>query len=265
MKAGLADSPVERGDYLVLGAMASGANHTLALKANGTGQASLGQERERPARNGTTVQSLIPVSVTLAGTFRAVAGGTSHSLGLKSDGTVWAWGWNSQGQLGDGTTTQRTTPIQTSLLTNVIAIAAGDLHSLAVKSDGTVWAWGVNGSGQLGDGTTTTRKTPVQVSGLTGALAVAAGNSHSLCLKADGTVAAWGNNSKGQLGDGTTTNRQCRLSHPESPPPMPIPTTAWRFGPMEVRQARPGLGAQTPMASLATVRRRPMPVRPRPW
>ncbi len=85
-----------------------------------------------------------------------------HSLALKSDGTVWAWGWNGYGQLGDGTTTSRYTPVQVSGLTGVVAIAAGYYHSLALKSDGTVWAWGRNVYGQLGDGTTTSRYTPVQ-------------------------------------------------------------------------------------------------------
>ena len=72
-----------------------------------------------------------------------ISGGASHSLSLKSDGTVWAWGKNDYGQLGDGTTTQRSTPVQVSSLSGVIAVADGDYHSLAVKSDGTVWAWGI--------------------------------------------------------------------------------------------------------------------------
>ena len=75
-------------------------------------------------------------------TIEQIAGGGSHSLALKSDGTVWAWGQNERGQLGDGTTSNRSTPVQVSNLTGVIAIAAGDSQSLALKSDGTVWAWG---------------------------------------------------------------------------------------------------------------------------
>ncbi|HZD60439.1 MAG TPA: hypothetical protein VE439_08330, partial [Anaerolineae bacterium] len=86
---------------------------------------------------------------------KIAAGVGCHSLALKQDGTVWGWGDNSFGQLGDGTKTNRSTPVQAKALTNVTAIAAGDAHSLARKSDGTVWAWGGNGFGQLGDGTTT--------------------------------------------------------------------------------------------------------------
>jgi len=136
-----------------------------------------------------------------------ISSGDNHSLLLKADGTVWSWGNNAYGQLGDGTTTARTTPMQVSGLSGVVSVGAGSTHSLAVKSDGTVWSWGDNGSGRLGDGTTTTRTAPVQVSGLSGVVSVGAGGSHSLAVKSDGTVWAWGDNAYGQLGDGTTTTR----------------------------------------------------------
>ena len=88
----------------------------------------------------------------------ALAAGSYHSLALKSDGTVWAWGRNYYGQLGDGSTTNRLTPVQVSGLTGVIALA-GQNHSLALKSDDTVWACGDNASGQLGNGTQLRRLT----------------------------------------------------------------------------------------------------------
>ncbi|WP_244237814.1 RCC1 domain-containing protein, partial [Corallococcus llansteffanensis] len=137
---------------------------------------------------------------------RLVAGGF-HNLAAKQDGTVWAWGRNAYGQLGDGTATNRSTPVPVQGLTGVAALAAGYQHSLAVKQDGTVWAWGYNVNGQLGDGTVTDRPNPVQVQGLTGVTALAVGFYHSLALKQDGTVWAWGSNITGQLGDGTTTDR----------------------------------------------------------
>jgi len=105
----------------------------------------------------------------------ATAGGGFHSLFLKSDGTVFATGLNSNGQLGDGTTTNTLTPVQVlgvggaGNLTGVIVIAAGFTHSFALKSDGTVFAWGNNVFGQIGDGTTTPSSTPVQVLGVGGA------------------------------------------------------------------------------------------------
>src|SRR6185436_7579276 len=101
--------------------------------------------------NGTLINSSTPVQVTGLTGVTAIASGAYHSLALKSDGTVWAWGYNYYGTLGDGTTTTRSTPVQVSGLTGVIAVSAGTLHSLALKSDGTVWAWGYNGFGELGD------------------------------------------------------------------------------------------------------------------
>jgi len=135
-----------------------------------------------------------------------VCGGFSHTLALKSDGTVWSWGANRFGQLGDGTVIDRHNPVQVKgpggvgNLTDVKAIAAGGYHSIAVKSDGTVWVWGYNICGQLGNGTTTSSSVPVQVTGLTNVKAISAGLHFSLALKTDGTVWAWGDNRKGQLG-----------------------------------------------------------------
>ncbi|HZH74392.1 MAG TPA: PKD domain-containing protein [Archangium sp.] len=131
-----------------------------------------------------------------------VAAGIYHTLALKQDGSLWAWGSNYHSQLGDGSTTSRPTPVQ--VLTGVSSIAAGGYHTLALKQDGSLWAWGDSTYGQLGDGSTTQRTTPVQV--LTGVSSVAA-NHHTLALKQDGSLWAWGNNSHGQLGDGSTTQR----------------------------------------------------------
>jgi len=91
-----------------------------------------------------------------------VSAGVWHTAALRNDGTVWTWGWNEHGQLGDGTTTNRHTPVQVQNLTNVTAISTNSFHTVALRNDGTVWAWG---AGQLGDGTTTDRHTPVQVLG----------------------------------------------------------------------------------------------------
>ena len=136
----------------------------------------------------------------------SAGGGFGHSLALKLDGTVWAWGLNDQGQLGDGTILNRKTPIQVNGLSDIIAISAGVKHSLALKSGGTVWGWGYNVSGQLGDGTYEQRKTPVQVINLSDVVAISAGFYHSLALKSDGTVWAWGHNGYGQLGNGNSTS-----------------------------------------------------------
>ena len=136
-----------------------------------------------------------------------IAAGKWHSVALRNDGTVWAWGLNQGGLVGDGTDISPYTPVQVQDLSGVLSIAAGTWHSLALRDDGTVWAWGSNSAGQLGDGTTTNRHTPVQVQDLSGVLSVVSGGNHSLALRDDGTVWAWGDNLRGQLGDGTTTNR----------------------------------------------------------
>jgi hypothetical protein len=136
-----------------------------------------------------------------------VAAGGFHSLFVKLDGTLWAMGWNSAGQLGDGTTTDRSSPVQVA--SGVSAVAAGGSvgggHSLFIKADGRLWAMGSNSSGQLGDGSTTSRSSPIEVA--SGVSAVAAGNGHSLLVTTDGPLWAVGYNSDGQLGDGTTTDR----------------------------------------------------------
>jgi alpha-tubulin suppressor-like RCC1 family protein len=204
----------------VLAVSASG-QFSLAARADGTAWA-WGQNVNGQLGNNSQVRSLAPVQVKdpsdLSGFLQnvtKVAGGGNFSLALKNDMTVWAWGDNTNGQLGHNTNTTRLTPVQvkdpldgSGFLTNVTGIAAGGGFSLALKPDGTVWAWGLNAIGQLGDGTTTTpRRTPVQVVGLTGVTAIAAGG-FSLALKADGTVWAWGANGTGSLGDGTTENRR---------------------------------------------------------
>jgi alpha-tubulin suppressor-like RCC1 family protein len=142
----------------------------------------------------------------------AVAEGDRSTFALKNDGTVWAWGANSNGQLGDGTTVDRHSPSQIPGFTGVVAISAGFQYTMALKNDGTVWTWGANWYGQLGDGTTTDRYAPVQVLDEGGAplvdvVSISAGDGVSIVIKNDGTVWAWGANSSGQVGNGTTTNR----------------------------------------------------------
>ena len=137
----------------------------------------------------------------------AIAASYDHSLVLRADRTVWAWGENLVGQLGDGRAPAASLPRRCPGCPNITAISSRFNYSLALREDGTVWAWGNNRYGQLGDGTTIQRHTPVHVPGLTHIIAIATGDDHSLAMRADGTVWSWGYNLSGQLGDGTTLNR----------------------------------------------------------
>jgi len=96
----------------------------------------------------------------------AIAAGAGHSLALKNDGTVWSWGFNQLGQLGDSTTMDRNIPVKVIGLTGITEVSAGGGHSLALKNDSTLWSWGYNNQGQLGDGTVIQSGTPVKVIGL---------------------------------------------------------------------------------------------------
>jgi len=129
-----------------------------------------------------------------------VSAGDNHSVYLKTDGTVWAWGQNNFGQLGNGTTLDSPPLVQVTGLCDAVAISAGTAYTVALKSDGTVWAWGNNAFGQLGDGTTNHSPIPVKTSGISDVAAIAAGTYYTVALKKDGTVWTWGYNASGQLG-----------------------------------------------------------------
>ena len=144
---------------------------------------------------------------TIAGCWQSIATGLSHTVGIMSDGTLWAWGGNDFGQLGDGTRTARRTPVQIGTDNNWQSVSAGTLHTMAIKTNGTLWGWGINGNSRLGDGTTNDRIFPAQVNAATNWKSVCAGDTNTLAIKTDGTLWAWGYNGYAQFGDGTMNNR----------------------------------------------------------
>jgi alpha-tubulin suppressor-like RCC1 family protein len=191
-------------------AIAAGFDHTVSLKNDGTVWAWGNNNKGQLGQDVTvTPFSKSPVQVSGLGSVTAIAAGFDHTVALKNDGTVWAWGSNNSGQLGNNTTTDSITPVQVSGLGSVIAIAAGNGHTVALRNDVlalTVLVWGNNANGQIGNGTTTNSAVPVKIGGLSNVTAIAAGYDHTVVLASDGTVWTWGNNNQGQLGDGTTTN-----------------------------------------------------------
>jgi len=190
-------------------AISAGEAHTVALKSNGSVWA-WGKNNYGQLGNGAisiTGSQLIPLPVYFFLDVIEIAAGFNHTVALISDGSVWTWGFNDYGQLGNGTFASSNLPVAVLASTSAVSIAAGGNHTVARLSDGTILSWGDNSSGQLGDGTNTNRNTPVSAAGITGAVSVAAGANHTVVRLGDGTVQSWGDNSSGQLGDGTNDNR----------------------------------------------------------
>ena len=203
--------------------IAAGADHSLALDSGGALYA-WGSNAYGQLGNGTTTNSSVPVAVKIAGTPLAgktivqIAAGANHNMVLASDGTVYTWGWNYHGQLGNNTKTNSNTIVAVQTIGTPIAgkkivkIAAGQGHSLALTDDGMVYTWGRNDTGQLGNNATTDAMLPVAVT-VTGTpmsnktiVEIASGARHSLAIDSSGKVYAWGHNGSGQLGNNSTVN-----------------------------------------------------------
>ncbi|XXY17664.1 MopE-related protein [Sorangium sp. So ce216] len=211
-------TPVQVPGLPPIKAISAGASHSMALDTSGViwvwGASSYGQ-----IGNGSSgINQVTPTSVSLPGGAAAISAGWHHSLAVSTDGSVWSWGRNNYGQIGNGTsgTTNRTTPYQVALGGMATAVAAGGGHSLALLSDKTVKAWGYNGQGQLGLGSTTSQPLPQIVPGLSNVQVIAAGGYFSMAMGLSGTVWSWGQDTQGQIGDGdaSSTNRTTPYAMP---------------------------------------------------
>ncbi|MEO7118617.1 MAG: hypothetical protein ABIZ34_06565, partial [Candidatus Limnocylindrales bacterium] len=230
---------VRRGSGILTNVMAisAGPYHTCAVRTDLTVWC-WGDDEQGQLGDGTTGganhRRLLPVHVragsSLLTNVKAVSGGFRHTCALRTDGTVWCWGYGGSGALGDGTTgdanQRRLSPVQvrrgSGYLTGVKAISAGWLYTCALRSTVTVWCWGDNETGQLGDGTTGDtfhrRLLPVQVRTASGAFTevkgISAGFGHTCAMRTDATAWCWGDATDGQLGDGTTGGASHRRLRP---------------------------------------------------
>ena len=192
--------------------IAAGGDHTCAIMFDG-GIQCWGDNSDGQLGDGTTTNRYSPREVKFPGSNDAVdiALGRDHTCVIIDNGSVFCWGSNSDGQLGDGTTTDRVIPTLVNLQSSyrAVSISAGNKHTCVILQAGSLQCWGENLRGQIGDGTTTDRSSPVGVSipsGRTG-IAIGLGGEHSCAVLDNGSVYCWGYNSFGQIGDGTTSTR----------------------------------------------------------
>lgn len=200
-------SPTQVGSDTTWRQVSMGFGQTVALKTNGT-MWSWGDNAKGQLGNGTIGNPIItPTQIGTDTDWVDVTTGTYHSVAIKSNGTMWAWGDDDFGQLGHGgaTTTPNPTPTQIGTDTDWVDVESITSLTLALKENGTLWGWGTNASGQLGQGASSTPVTaPVQIGTDTDWVYISAGSAHSIGVKSNGTLWIWGNNSRGQLGNGSS-------------------------------------------------------------
>ncbi|NBP58650.1 chromosome condensation regulator RCC1, partial [bacterium] len=186
-----------------------GTNATAAVKTDGTLWTWGNSSQSQLGTNNTTNAST-PVTTFAGGTtWKQVACGGNHTAAIKTDGTLWTWGYNNSAQLGTNDTTTKSTPVTTFAGgTNWKQVAGGFKHTTAIKTDGTLWTWGYNVYGQLGDNTLGSKLTPITTfAGGTNWKQVAGGSKHTAAIKTDGTLWTWGYNFQVQIGTNDLTQR----------------------------------------------------------
>jgi alpha-tubulin suppressor-like RCC1 family protein len=195
--------------------VAVGFSHTVAIASNGTLWA-WGDNSSGQLGDGTLIEKYLPVQIGTANNWVDVEAGSNFTLALRENGitgtskTLYAWGENFYGQLGDGTNIRKTIPTQIGSPANWQQLSAGENHVIAIKATGTfgvnryIFAWGRNNNSQLGNGTIINSNLPVQIGNSVDWEKVAAGEDFSIATKTNGNLYSWGKNDFGQLGNGTT-------------------------------------------------------------
>lgn len=215
-------------------AVSCGKEHTAALKADGTlwawgktDSGQLGNGSVGNVKDGGYTYQTVPIQVL--DNVAAVSCGYYHTAAVKTDGTLWIWGRNQYGQLGNGTQNGSGFPIQ--VMDNVVAVSCGDYHTAAIRTDGSLWIWGYNSQGQLGNGGEGDVKTshgyfmqtvPAKV--MDNVAAVSCGESHTAAVQADGSLWVWGRDYYGQVGIGGKVNAktQDHYSYPIQTVPVKV-------------------------------------------
>lgn len=190
--------------------LSTGSSSTYAIKNDGS-LWGWGNYTFKVVQNGTSqtftqVNSTTPLRIDTDTNWKQIFAGSNTNYGIKTDGSLWAWGYNFSGQLGDSTTTTKENPVRIGISNDWKVVVAGNSHALAQKTDGTLWAWGNNSQGQLGNGTNTTVFYPVKISNESDWRIISARGNQSAAIKNDGSLWTWGNNFNGQLGQNSVTN-----------------------------------------------------------
>ena len=185
-----------------------GHEHTGAIKTDGTLWMMGNNYNSQLGTSDTTYRSS-PIQTFIGGNnWTQVSCGYAHTAAIKTDGTLWAWGMNYTGQLGDNTNDKKSVPVQVLGAEEWFQVSCGNNHTSAVKCNGTLWVWGDNNDGQLGTNDTISYSSPVQtVFGGNNWRKTACGGNHTLAIKSDGTLWAWGDNYSGQLGNDTVVSK----------------------------------------------------------
>lgn len=170
---------------------------------NSVGQLGIGSQ-------GHSADVSAPYEVGALTTWVALTAGTDHTCGTQTNGSMWCWGNNSSGQLGDGSTVNRVSPVR-ALASGAAQPASGFAHTCTTETDGTLWCWGSNSEGQLGLGDTVSRDVPTQVGSATTWTSVSAGGNHTCATQDDGSLWCWGDNSHGELGQRSAIRRSTPL------------------------------------------------------